>query len=148
MLIVQLKFLVRSYWAHLGKGCTRKVLMSRSKIWGLPFTKQCSQCCHIVLMAIGVQRTPFFPLILNSLTSILNILLKKIFVLENASNPPNILVNNAETINLQAPREAKFNELSLKSTLYVVKMKYKSSFFFRTVQEWNRLPSNLRILEA
>ena len=41
-----------------------------------------------------------------------------------------------------------FNELSLKCTLGVVKMKYKSSFFFRTVQEWNRLPPDLRMLEV
>ena len=68
--------------------------------------------------------------------------------LRKCIKPPEYFGNNTETINLQTPREAKYNELSLKCTLDVVKMKYKLSFFFRTVQEWNRLPPDLRILEA
>ena len=34
--------------------------------------------------------------------------------------------------------------MSLKCSLNKTNVKYKSSFFFRTVQEWNRIPPEIR----
>ena len=95
-----------------------------------------------------------YKLIFNDLTLFHNIFYNKIDIklpqyytkysveenvrLRKCIKPPEYFGSNAETINLQIPRRAKYNELSLKCTLDTVKMKYKSSFFFRTVQEWNR----------
>ena len=62
-------------------------------------------------------------------------------------SPLIILVVIKKLSNLEALRKAKFNELSLKCTLNVIRAKYKTSFFFRTIQEWNRLPPDIRKLE-
>ena len=67
--------------------------------------------------------------------------------LRSSIKPPDYFGGNKQTINLQKPREAKFNELSLKCTLNVIRAKYKTSFFFRAIQEWNRLPPDIRILK-
>ena len=67
--------------------------------------------------------------------------------LRSSIKPPDYFGGNVQTINLQKLREAKFNELSLKCTLNVIRAKYKTSFFFRAIQEWNRLPPDIRILK-
>ena len=60
------------------------------------------------------------------------------------NNPSDYFGGGTQTINLQKPRENKNCELSLKCTLDNANVKYRSSFFFRTVQEWNRLPHEIR----
>ena len=67
--------------------------------------------------------------------------------LRSSIKPPDYFGGNKQTINLEALRKAKFNELSLKCTLNIIRAKYKTSFFFRATQEWNRLPPDIRILE-
>ena len=67
--------------------------------------------------------------------------------LRSSIKPPDYFGGNKQTINLQRLREAKFSELSLKCTLNVIRERYKSSFFFRAIQEWNRLPPDIRLLK-
>ena len=64
--------------------------------------------------------------------------------LRTVIKPPEYYGGVKQTINLQKPRESKNSELSLKCTLSKTNLKYKSSFFFRTVQEWNRLLPEIR----
>ena len=64
--------------------------------------------------------------------------------LRSVINPPDYFGGSTQTINLQKPRENKNCELSLKCTLNNPNVKYKSSFFFRTIQEWNRIPHEIR----
>ena len=64
--------------------------------------------------------------------------------LRSVINPPDYFGGSTQTLNLQKPRESKNCELSLKCTLNNTNVKYKSSFFFRTVQEWNRIPPEIR----
>ena len=64
--------------------------------------------------------------------------------LRSVINPPDYFGNGTHTINLQKSRESKSCDLSLKCTLNNTNVKYKSSFFFRTVQEWNRIPPEIR----
>ena len=64
--------------------------------------------------------------------------------LRSVIKPPNYYGGSTLTLNLQKPRETKNSELSLKCTLSKINLKYKSSFFFRTVQEWNRLLLEIR----
>ena len=64
--------------------------------------------------------------------------------LRSVINPPDYLGGSALKLNLQKLRETKNCELSLKCTLKKINLKYKSSFFFRTIQEWNRIPHEIR----
>ena len=64
--------------------------------------------------------------------------------LRTVIKPPEYYGGGTQTINLQKPRETKNSELSLKCTLNNINLKYKSSFFFRTIQEWNRLLPEIR----
>ena len=67
--------------------------------------------------------------------------------LRKCVRPPNYFGNSVQTINLQKSRESHYNDLSLKCTIDEIKMKYRSSFFFRAIQEWNRLPPDVRLIE-
>ena len=64
--------------------------------------------------------------------------------LRSVIKPPKYYGGGTQTLNLQKPRETKNSELSLKCTQSKINLKYKSSFFFRTVQEWNRLLCEIR----
>ena len=64
--------------------------------------------------------------------------------LRTVIKPPEYYGGGTQTINLQKLRETKNSELSLKCTLSKINLKYKSSFFFRTIQEWNRLLPEIR----
>ena len=66
--------------------------------------------------------------------------------LRTTIRPPNYL-NSNETLNLDSMRKTKNDELSLNCTINVSNNTYKSSFFFRAVQDWNRLPADLRSKE-
>ena len=64
--------------------------------------------------------------------------------LRSVIKPPEYYGGGTQIMNLQKLRETKNSELSLKCTLSKINLKYKSSFFFRTVQEWNRLLPEIR----
>ena len=66
--------------------------------------------------------------------------------LRNIIRPPDYL-NSNETLDLQNLRKTKNDELSLNCTIDVTSSIYKSSFFYRVVQDWNRLPSEVRSKE-
>ena len=57
--------------------------------------------------------------------------------------PPEIFAGK-ETLSLQKMRESKNDCYSLKSEIEAKSSAFKSSFFFRTVQEWNSLPSEIK----
>ena len=61
--------------------------------------------------------------------------------------PPNYFGGSVQTIDLQRPRESNYSDLSLKCNIAETKLKYRSSFFFRATQEWNRLPSDVLLIE-
>ena len=67
--------------------------------------------------------------------------------LRKCIKPPDYFGGSVKTIDLQKPRESNYSDLSLKCTIAETKLKYKSSFFFRATQEWNRLPSDVRLIE-
>ena len=64
--------------------------------------------------------------------------------LRSVIKPPDYFGSGVQTLDLQKPRNNKNCDLSLKCTLNKTNQKYMSSFFFRTVQEWNRLPPEIR----
>ena len=66
--------------------------------------------------------------------------------LRSTIRPPNYL-NSNETLDLDNMRKTKNDKLSLNCTIDVSSPTYKSSFFFRAVQDWNRLPAELRSKE-
>ena len=67
--------------------------------------------------------------------------------LRKCIKPPNYFGGSVQTIDLQTPRESNYSDLSLKCNIAEIKLKYRSLFFFRATQEWNRLPSDVRLIE-
>ena len=61
--------------------------------------------------------------------------------------PPEYLSGN-ETINLKHLRKIKNDSLSLKCITEAHSCVFKNSFFFRTVHEWNRVPTEIRSVET
>ena len=61
--------------------------------------------------------------------------------------PPNYLGGNETLINLENMRKIKNNDLSLKCVTAAHSSTFKNSFFFRTVQEWNHIPIEIRSAE-
>ena len=61
--------------------------------------------------------------------------------------PPDYLLSN-KTINLEYLRKTKYGKLSLKCTTEVRSQAFKNSYFFRTIHEWNRIPSEIRSAES
>ena len=57
--------------------------------------------------------------------------------------PPDYLVNN-ETIRLGNMRQTKNDSLSVKCLADAHHSAFRNSFFFRTFQEWNRVPPEIR----
>ena len=66
--------------------------------------------------------------------------------LRKTIQPPSYLGGN-ETLNLEKMRKTKNDNLSLKCTTCVNSNVFKNSFFYRTVQEWNRIPIEIRSAE-
>ena len=64
--------------------------------------------------------------------------------LRTTINPPNYLGANSQTINLQNLRNTKFDKTSLKCDIDAQTNCYKNSFFFRTVQNWNKVLVEIR----
>ena len=67
--------------------------------------------------------------------------------LRKAIKPPKYLLGN-ETINLENMRNTKNDSLSIKCIPEVHSSVFKNCFFFRTVQEWNRVPIEIRSADS
>ena len=68
--------------------------------------------------------------------------------LRKTIKPPEHLLENENSINLEELRKTKNDRLSIKCIIEANSRVFKNSFFYRTVHEWNRVPVEIRSCET